>query len=170
MVEIEIRFTRAEDAAELKTKLREIWHDTYDAFWGRERVVQLSSQWHALEKLINEAESSDICSLVALSDGQIVGHALTYLSSASSVHIARLYLHKDFHGQGIGKRLLQQGLQAFPGAKSAHLEVIEGNERAVAFYRSQGFQVTERIRDEYVEHELYELKMQKVLLSNDQSG
>lgn len=170
MNDILVRPTTVDDAAELKRTLLHIWHQTYDQVWGAERVKALASQWHTLEKLKQEALSSSICSLVATDDGALIGHALAYQPKPDCVHLARLYLDHEYHGRGVGKRLLAAALDPFPTAKAVHLEVVETNDRAVGFYRSQGFQVTERIRDEYVDDELYELKMQKVFSSNEQSS
>lgn len=88
---------------------------------------------------------------------------MAYASEGERIHVARLYLSHDLHGQGIGKKLLWSALKAFPAATTAYLEVYEPNVGAVQFYKSQGFQVTERLRDEYADKELYEYRMEKKL-------
>ena len=160
---IEIRSTRVSDVANLKASLETIWHDTYDSFLGAKRVTKLAQGWHTPEKLAQEASDNCVCSMVADLDGRIVGHVLAYAAVDGRVHIARLYLTHDLHGQGIGKNLLHEALRFFPKAKVAYLEVYEPNERAVRFYKSQGFQVTERLQDAYADAELYEYRMEKKL-------
>ncbi|GLQ18608.1 GNAT family N-acetyltransferase [Maritalea porphyrae] len=162
-----IRATQVEDAAELKTALLNIWHNTYDSFLGVERVTKLAAGWHTLDKLRAEAQADDICSLVAVCDGSIVGHALMYEAQPRTIHLARLYLDHSFHGKGIGKRLLSNAIDAFPHAHNAYLEVYEPNQRAVRFYQGQGFEVVARTRDAYTEDVLYEYKMEKKLVDND---
>ena len=160
---IEIRPTKVSDVANLKASLETIWHDTYDSFLGAKRVTKLAQGWHTIEKLTQEASDNSVCSMVAKLDGKVVGHVLAYLAADGRVHIARLYLTHDLHGHGIGKNLLLEALAFFPKAEVAYLEVYEPNERAVRFYKSQGFQVTERLQDAYAEAELYEYRMEKKL-------
>lgn len=160
---VEIRPTMVSDVANLKASLETIWHDTYDSFLGAERVKKLTRGWHTIEKLTQEAGDNSVCSMVAELDGRIVGHVLSYAAVDGRIHVARLYLSHDLHGQGIGKNLLLEALAFFAKAKVAYLEVYEPNERAVRFYKSQGFQVTERLRDAYADVELYEYRMEKKL-------
>ncbi|TIN54865.1 MAG: GNAT family N-acetyltransferase, partial [Mesorhizobium sp.] len=47
-------------------------------------------------------------------------------------------------GSGLAVDLLHAVLAAHAGIPSIALEVIEGNERAIAFYRKHGFEVAER--------------------------
>ncbi|WP_299344356.1 GNAT family N-acetyltransferase [uncultured Maritalea sp.] len=162
-IQVSIRPTMAEDAAKLKAALLCIWHETYDSFLGTDRVTTLAEGWHTLEKLIAEAQSERICSLVAYDKGQIVGHALMYEPEPRTIHLARLYLDHEYHGQGVGKALLQQAIGAFPHAYKAYLEVYEPNRRAVEFYKGQGFEIVAKTRDAHTDDVLYEYRMEKDL-------
>jgi ribosomal protein S18 acetylase RimI-like enzyme len=57
----------------------------------------------------------------------------------SFVH--HLYVSVDWHGQGLGRALLAQGLAAFQ--KPASLKVATHNTAALAFYHRLGWQNTE---------------------------
>lgn len=80
-------------------------------------------------------------------DGQrsVVGY-LGYWLIADEVHISTLAVHPDHRGQGIGRRLLQDGLRSarVRGARMATLEVRPSNEVAVGLYRTFGFVVVGR--------------------------
>ena len=156
-----IRSTLEDDALDLKAALLHIWHDTYDSFLGSDRVTKLAMGWHTPEKLRAEALAENICSLVAVNGGKIVGHALMYEAAPRTIHLARLYLDHHFHGQGIGKLLLNNAIQSFPHATKAYLEVYEPNLRAVEFYKRQGFEIVVRTRDAYTDDELFEYRMEK---------
>jgi len=158
---VEIRDTCADDAIALKSALKAIWHDTYDGFLGADRVNELTSMWHQVERLEKEATSDNICSIVATQGDSIVGHAFAYLAEANEVHLARLYVDHALHGQGVGKRLLERSVGAFADAKSVRLEVYENNTRAMVFYQSQGFETVSRTRDSFTNDVLYELTMKK---------
>ncbi|TIU03033.1 MAG: GNAT family N-acetyltransferase, partial [Mesorhizobium sp.] len=47
-------------------------------------------------------------------------------------------------GTGLAADMLHAVLAAHSGIPSIALEVIEGNDRAIAFYRKHGFEVVER--------------------------
>ncbi|WP_315309436.1 GNAT family N-acetyltransferase [Rothia dentocariosa] len=55
-----------------------------------------------------------------------------------------LYVDLDALGQGIGHALMSQALSTFTawGCERAHLWVLEGNSRAISFYKRQGWHRT----------------------------
>jgi len=57
------------------------------------------------------------------------------------IELKRIYTLSRFHGTGAGSRLFTCALDhaAAVGAKRLVLSVYAGNERAIAFYRKQGF-------------------------------
>ena len=58
--------------------------------------------------------------------------------------IHSLYVGPDALGQGIGHALMNHALSTFTawGCKRANLWVLEGNSRAISFYKRQGWQLT----------------------------
>ena len=56
----------------------------------------------------------------------------------------RLHIEAQEFGGGVAVDLLHAVLAAHAGIPSIALEVIEGNDRAIAFYRKHGFEVVER--------------------------
>ncbi len=115
------------------------------------------------ENLTAETSAETGVSLVAEENGEIVGHAQASDEGGGLLHLRRLYLQSAYHGQGIGDQLLVAALTAFTHGKTASLEVYENNARAVAFYKRHGFKVSEKLRDEFAEDELYEFRMIKPL-------
>ncbi|WP_456698468.1 GNAT family N-acetyltransferase [Aeromicrobium sp. P5_D10] len=67
---------------------------------------------------------------------EIDGAAVAFVGARDD-HIELLYIDPDFHGQGIGTRLIQH-----VGATS--VEVYADNTAGLAFYRSRGFTETAR--------------------------
>ena len=88
--------------------------------------------------------------LIAESDGAIEGFALGYVDSTLA-HVVTLDVHPSKRRRGLGKRLLEELLEALGevGAKRAVLEVDVRNSGAIAFYRRLGFRKTGRIPSYY---------------------
>ena len=92
--------------------------------------------------------------LVADVDGEVV--ALANLGRVSQSYrdfpyvtgdrevMWKLYVHPDHQGRGIGRRLLAE-IEARVEGDELWLEVVDGNDRAYAFYRAHGFEEVERI-------------------------
>jgi len=55
-----------------------------------------------------------------------------------TINIQRLHVHPTYQGQGIGSRLIDAVLEAFPKAKKLQLEVEENNKPARTFYEKRG--------------------------------
>lgn len=62
-------------------------------------------------------------------------------SPVSELH--RLYVRRDYHGQGVGNAMIEKALEDFQAAnmKAALLGVYENNLRAQRFYTRYGFAV-----------------------------
>jgi GNAT superfamily N-acetyltransferase len=86
---------------------------------------------------------------VAEVNGQIIGVA-EYDQSAGSYHPQRflleLFVHPDFHGQGIGKALYEKVLAESKQYNpiSYRIQVRESSERALRFFAERGFVETKR--------------------------
>ncbi len=68
--------------------------------------------------------------------GEVVGFAGT-----AKGNIDMLFIHPDWRGRGIGRRLVQHAMQV-QGAMT--VDVNEQNQQAVGFYRHMGFEVVGR--------------------------
>jgi ribosomal-protein-alanine N-acetyltransferase len=79
------------------------------------------------------------------SDGVVVA-ALVLWRVLDEAHIATIAVHPDFRQRGIGKALLQAGMDAAyeEGARIYHLEVRDGNLPARKMYADFGFEVVGR--------------------------
>ncbi len=69
-------------------------------------------------------------------EGQVVGFI-----GVDGVEVAMLFIHPDWRGQGIGRRLMEYAINT-RGATA--VDVNEQNEQAVGFYRRMGFEVVGR--------------------------
>lgn len=81
-------------------------------------------------------------------DGQVAGYlkvnengAQTDLREADGLEIERIYLRRAFQGRGLGRVLLEKGLDIARqrGKRYAWLGVWEKNTQAIGFYERMGF-------------------------------
>ncbi len=74
-------------------------------------------------------------------DGIVVGFALAQIVAASGAELNAIHVLPDRQGSGAGQALMDAVITAFGkwDVTEAHLHVIDGNERAQAFYRRNGW-------------------------------
>ena len=77
--------------------------------------------------------------------------------------IYRLYVHPQHQRKGIGRRLLEASVSACPEVKKLQLEVEEQNQKALAFYRKNGFTETGRKEEKVEAERLIVIVMEKHL-------
>ncbi|BCM18833.1 GNAT family N-acetyltransferase [Mesorhizobium sp. J8] len=140
-----IRAMTRSDLVEVSRLLGQSWRRTYAPIMGDETVARLSDERHAPEKLAAELDDEDKMSFVAeRADGSIAGYAMAAMDAEGDVTLERLHIEPQTFGSGLAVDLLHAVLAAHAGVPSIALEVVEGNERAIAFYRKHGFEVVER--------------------------
>jgi len=133
------------DAAAVSRLLGQSWRRTYSPIMGDETAAQLSDDRHAPEQLAAELEDdNNMCFVAERPDGSISGYAMAVMDDRGDVLLERLHIEPQEFGRGLAVDLLHAVLAAHAGIPSIALEVIEGNDRAIAFYRKHGFEVVER--------------------------
>lgn len=143
---LSIRTPTLDELPIISALLRETWHATYDRIIGAGKVELLSSQWHSVARLTQERGDRRCHSLVAILAG-IVAFASTRKNDDGSTQLARFYVRPNWHGQGIGKKLLAAILADLPAGTTVKLDVLEDNIEAVAFYTGEGFLAAGRTAD-----------------------
>jgi len=129
--------------ARVRELLVETWHATYDRLYGPEKVTQITNSWHSLEALGRKLGRPNSEFLVA-DDGKRL-HGMAFATCAAKIiTLHQLYVLPGSHRRGIGQALLDEALQCFDDATAVRLEVDPGNEKAIAFYVTNGFIETGR--------------------------
>jgi len=142
---MQIRAMAEKDVGAVSRLLGESWRHTYSPIIGTETTARISDEHHACERIAAELKDPDKISFVAeRSDGSIAGYAMAEMDDAGDVMLDRLHIDKGEYGTGLATDLLHAVLAAHAGIPSIALEVLEGNDRAMAFYRKHGFEVVER--------------------------
>ena len=153
-----------DDVLEIKQVLSETWTDTYGPFLPAEVIQKVTSLWHSPETLAAEIENRRVFFHVAKNEqGAIVGLLTAGQPSDEIVSIGRLYVLPGNQRQGIGGKLLDACVAAYPGAQKLVLEVEAQNKKGMAFYRKQGFEEVARKEEKIEETTLVVVEMEKQL-------
>ena len=87
-------------------------------------------------------ELAQLQSLLCVRDGD--GQAVGFIG-VEGEEVESLFIHPDWRGQGIGRRLLTYAIETLGATR---LDVNEQNDQAVGFYRRMGFVVAGRSEDD----------------------
>ena len=141
---ITIRVMTTEDVEAVSRFLAGSWRQTYGPLLGEDVTTRIFSERHAPERFASELADASKTSLVAEQDGSIGGYTMSHADSAGGVMIDRLHVDASLYGSGLAADMLAAICQVHEGCQSMGLKVIQGNDRALAFCRKQGFVIVER--------------------------
>lgn len=91
---------------------------------------------------------------VACNGDQVVG-----FSAVDEKYVSFLYIDPDYYGQGIGRKLLQMGIEA--AGKGAWTIVLHKNYPAIALYKSEGFKEVHRFESDNAGYPCTCLRMER---------
>ena len=127
-------------------------------------IQKITTLWHSPETLAAEIEDPRVFFHVAKSEhGAIVGLLTAGQPGSSAIYIGRLYVLPGHQRQGIGARLLEACIAAFPEARRLRLEVESQNKKGLAFYHKQEFREKSRKEEELEGIPLMMVEMEKQL-------
>lgn len=138
-----------DDAPKLREVSEQTFIDTYAIYNTPENMEKHISTRFTLGQIQAELTDPSVQYLLLKKAGQLIGftkliknHAPKELSSKNAIEIERFYVDKAFHGQNLGKRLMQASLDWCKKAsfETVWLGVWEENTRALRFYTKMGFE------------------------------
>jgi ribosomal-protein-alanine N-acetyltransferase len=141
--------------------LREARAADLDAL-GRLELEAFAEPWRATD-LALRLDHADHLVLVAGRGGEVVGYAL-FQRAAGEAELQRMAVRTEARGQGLGGRLLAEGLHRLrrAGDSACFLEVRDSNLAARRLYERAGFALLGRRRAYYANGEdglLYRLAL-----------
>lgn len=148
MTQITIRRGTVEDAGLLSDLSARTFTDTYGADNTPEDLAEYLATHFSVARQTAELEDPDSTFLIAEVDGRAAGYAKLRagkaeesIEGANPVEIVRLYASREWHGRGLGEKLMRACLDAAreAGRETIWLGVWERNARAQAFYRKWDF-------------------------------
>lgn len=143
-----LRTATTTDAALIADISRQTFYDTFVADNKPEDMEKFLAEQFTREALMMEVGLAENHFVLALDGEQVAGYLKLRTGrkqegiDGSSLEIARIYVTKPYIGKGVGKVLMQSGLDeaARRGLSTVWLGVWEHNHHAINFYKAWGFE------------------------------
>lgn len=149
-MEINIRRLTINDAAELSVMARQTFFDTFVDTCADDDMKLFLDEFYNEQQLRQELSDEDGYCYFAVVDGVPVAYlyfkedysSLTMMQKWKSLELKRIYVLKEFHGQGISQKLMDYIINYAIENKYEviWLGVWEHNLRAQKFYAKNGFE------------------------------
>jgi ribosomal protein S18 acetylase RimI-like enzyme len=141
----QVRRCRLRDVGPLSDLLRVCWHATYDSILGEVEATRLARYMCSKVNLGITVAFSRVfarsLTLVATKGTAPIGYAMAQRDEQDGqIILYGLYVHPEWQGKGIGSALVEAVVAKFPGAERIRLEVLKGNDAAIAWYQRRGFE------------------------------
>ncbi|OQY95474.1 MAG: hypothetical protein B6D37_05635 [Sphingobacteriales bacterium UTBCD1] len=146
---ITVREAKINDAGIIADMSRKTFYETYAPYNRAEDMDHFMNEIFTKNELMNEVGATNNIFLLAYADGQVAGYVRMRefnspptLEKVPAMEIARIYVMKEFIGQGVGAALMQRCMEISIALKKemVWLGVWEKNFRAMKFYKKWGFE------------------------------
>ncbi|PNQ77665.1 GNAT family N-acetyltransferase [Erythrobacter sp. SAORIC-644] len=139
-----IREAGAADAGRLSLVADATFLETFAGMISGEALVAHCERAHAPDYL-RQLLAAGAKAWLAELDAAPIGYALVNrpeldAAEPGDIELKKIYLLSRFHGSGIAGRLFEAALAGAAGHDRLLLGVKQDNERAIGFYRKQGFE------------------------------
>ncbi|EKH7708108.1 GNAT family N-acetyltransferase [Staphylococcus pseudintermedius] len=134
----EVRIATPDDVIGIRDVATKAWYNTYLNIYAASTVNELLAASYNEEHLRKRLEEQLF--MVAIEGQEVVGFA--NFIQGSELYLSAHYVRPHSQNKGYGRLLLEQGLVHYEGQYDAvYLEVDTKNEKGVAFYEQEGFEI-----------------------------
>ncbi|QQM95696.1 GNAT family N-acetyltransferase [Staphylococcus pseudintermedius] len=134
----EVRIATPDDVIGIRDVATKAWYNTYLNIYATSTVNELLATSYNEEHLRKRLEEQLF--MVAIEGQEVVGFA--NFIQGSELYLSAHYVRPHSQNKGYGRLLLEQGLAHYEGQYDAvYLEVDTKNEKGVAFYEQEGFEI-----------------------------
>lgn len=148
MEKINIRKVTLNDLAQLQKTGRQTFSETFSAKNTVENMKKYMEEGFSMEKLTKELNNKNSAFYFAELNDEVIGYiklnsgqSQTELKEEAALEIERIYVLKEFHGKKAGQLLFEKAVEIAKQKNAGYiwLGVWEENQRAINFYRKNGF-------------------------------
>ncbi|MCM2980081.1 GNAT family N-acetyltransferase [Niallia circulans] len=158
---ITVRDMNRSDVDSIREIAAVTWKNTYSEIIPKEIQAKVLNDAYSDGEMDKRLNSSLM--LVAESKDEITGYA--FFSGdlyKKNIYLESLYIHPNFQGQGIGRQLLNIGVNKFSDPWNLSLTVYKGNPN-ISFYEKEGFKITKENNGDFYGHPMIFTVMTKDL-------
>jgi diamine N-acetyltransferase len=172
MISILVKKAHTEDLETLQQVGRETFYETFSKHNSEEEMQKYLAESFSSEKLLKELNTQDPQFFIAWENENPVGYlkintgqAQTELKDETSLEIERIYVKSSHQGKKVGQLLYDKALETAREQRKKYiwLGVWEENQRAVSFYKKNGFIEFDKHIFRLGNDEQIDLMMKKVL-------
>lgn len=142
---VELKPVTTEELDLLMPLVREIWTEVFIPIIGSDQVDYMLANYQSKENIQEELKNGAQYLLIYYKN-KPVGYT-AYENKLEYLYLSKLYLHQSTRGKGLSSQVFNWYENLAKGRK-LHLNVNQGNERAIAVYEHRGF---EKIGERYVD-------------------
>ena len=114
--------------------------------------------------LLNSVQAARTLLLLAFDDDVLIGMTEVEQLSETEAVMWKLYVHHNYHGQGLGSRLMQEIEARLPdNIEQLKTEYYDSNTPAAGFYKARGFEFLERKQEQFADHHFSYTYVSKML-------
>jgi ribosomal protein S18 acetylase RimI-like enzyme len=148
MTDIEIKKVTLDDIDQLQKIGRQTFLETFSTGNSEENMTKYLEEGFAIEKLTTELNDNNAEFYFATIADNVIGYlklnfgqSQTELQDDKALEIERIYVLKDFYGKSVGQILYNKAIHIarHKNADYVWLGVWEENQRAISFYKKNGF-------------------------------
>ena len=119
-----------------------IWHESYKDLLSQSQIDYMLKKFLSTETFRKQAEEGYIYRGLFI-DGELVGFTGSQ-KHGDRIFLSKLYLLNKYHGQGLGKALINDCINLYPECTSIYLTVNKYNS-SYNMYRHLGFEVIDSV-------------------------
>lgn len=148
MNNIVIKKISINDIHQLQKIGRQTFYETFSAANTEANMTKYLNEGFSVEKLSAELNDNNTELYFATLGNEVIGYiklnfgqSQTELKDDKAVEIERIYVLKEYHGKKVGQLLYQKAMEIARQANAGYvwLGVWEKNQRAIHFYKKNGF-------------------------------
>ena len=148
MQNISIIKAKLHDIEKLQKIGRQTFFETFSESNSEENMQKYLDEGFSTEKLTTELNDTNSEFYFAFLDEEVIGYlklnfgdSQTELKDNKALEIERIYVSKEFHGKSVGQLLYDKAIEV---AKHKNVDYVwlgvwEENQRAISFYKKNGF-------------------------------
>lgn len=125
----------------------EIWHECFTGIISVGQIDYMVERFQSLDAMCRQTEEQGYTYLAVYDNGELCGYIGVKPEADERFFLSKLYLRCDKRGKGIAQVMLGRVSDEAraAGKSSVYLTVNKHNDRAIAFYKKEGFVVTDSV-------------------------